>query len=90
MRDEIFQESPRLKVLWLKATADLLPVGSRVRVVASDVPAYVGARGQVVGYDLGIHGEYPLVSVKFDEPIDNTAQDGFYFDAAADDEIVKE
>jgi hypothetical protein len=88
------QESPKKKAAWLQEAKRRIPVGTRVRVATSDVDEYVGARGEVVDYDTGCYGDYPLVGVKFDEPIEHEGslveRDGFYCDGYADDEIVKE
>ena len=59
------------------------PVGARVKVIASDLPEYIGAIGTVVDYDPGCEGDYPLVGVRFDTPVLQRERDGFY-----DDEIV--
>jgi len=83
------QESPTKKAAWLTSAGQRIPPGTRVRVVASDVPAYVGATGTVVDYDLGDDGSWPLVGVRFDAPIGGAARDGFYCDGASDDEIVE-
>lgn len=85
MDDEIFQESPRRKAQWLEEMKVKLPVGCRVRVLTSDLSQYVDATGTVADYNLGINGEWPMVGVVFDAPIDGTARDGFY-----DDELQRE
>lgn len=84
-----FQESISKKADWLKATKRRFPAGTRVRVVKSDVPEYVGLKGTVADYDLGTRGDWPLIGVKFDGPIKTSewpttvSRDSFY-----DDEIV--
>lgn len=92
--DAPLQESRTKKMEWLRGAERRFPVGARVRVVKSDVPEYVGARGTVRNYNLGTTGDWPLISVKFDVPIktsDGTAShDAFYGDGTSDDEIVKD
>jgi len=98
MRDEIFQESPTQKAAWLEAAQRRFPVGARVRVVKSDVSEYIGALGTVVDYDCGANGDWPLIGVRFDAPIqpwfehagstNPTTRDGFYGDGDGDDEIA--
>lgn len=77
------------KRAWLERAQRRIPVGTRVRVVASDLDVYVGALGTVVDYDIGDDGSWPLVGVRFDAAIDGMERDGFYCDGASDDEIVK-
>ena len=90
------QESPSKKVAWLDDAKKRVPVGTRVKVVVSDVLEYVGVLGTVIDYDLGIDGEWPMVCVVFDTPIkhvgsaDPTKRDAFYCDGNDDDELVKE
>jgi hypothetical protein len=84
-REEIFQESPRLKAKWLKEWQSKLPVGKRVRVKEADLDHYVGATGTVVDHNVGNSGDYPTISVEFDpgaiHPKHNPPkQDGFYDD----------
>ena len=81
---EILQESPEKKAEWLKSAERRFPWSMRVRIVRSDVPAYVGQQGTVVGYDTGMKGDWPLISVRLD---DGTI-DGFYGDGDSEDEIV--
>jgi hypothetical protein len=94
MREEIFQESPTQKAAWLEAAQRRFPVGARVRVVKSDVSEYIGALGTVVDYDCGANGDWPLIGVRFDTPIqyagstNPTTRDGFYGDGDSDDEIA--
>jgi len=86
--DEIFQESPRLKAVWLEEAQRRWPIGMRVRVKASDVQEYIGLTGVVTNYDVGIKGDWPLVGVKFEPSIAGLpllggvapARDGFYDD----------
>jgi len=92
----------RLKVAALalidKETVDAqesYPIGAHVRVVRCDVETYVGRTGRVTGYSLGDDGDWALVRVDFDEPIQyasghtNTG-DAFYADGdgSDNDEIV--
>ena len=74
------QDSMVRKLEWQEEMNARLPFGTRVRVLDSDVEAYVGQVGTVVEHDAGLRGEYPLVGVRFD---DGTG-DGFY-----DDELEK-
>jgi hypothetical protein len=93
--EKAFQEDENAKHRWREDAKWRLPIGSRVRVVRSDVPEYIGAAGQVIGYDIGLNGDWPLVRVAFDRPVrrphtsDETMHDGFYSDGDVDDEIVK-
>lgn len=92
---EIFQESPRLKAIWLAEARQRIPIGTRVKVVRSITPEYVGVTGVVVEYDVGSKGEWPMVDVAFDEPTpvrsgrfaDDIERDSFYYDGH-DPEIV--
>jgi len=67
------------------------PVGSRVRVIASDLDEYIGATGIVADYDLaGFPVDPSLVGVVFDTPIGCagprkriSTRDGFYDDELA-------
>ena len=91
---ESLQESPQRKADWLEEAKERIPVGTRVKVVRSDVDEYVGATGIVVDHNAGDDGEWPMVSVVFDTPIKHsgsgypTKRDGFYCDGDKDDEIV--
>ncbi len=87
--------STEAKSQWLKDAKVRIPVGTRVRVVRSDVEEYVGATGVVADYDLGYDAdEWPLVGVIFDKPVSHSesakpsTRDGFYCDGDSDDEIV--
>jgi len=88
---EIFQESPSQKAAWLEQAQRRFPVGTRVKVRASDLPEYIGLTGVVVGYDVGENGNWPLIDVKFEPSVEGQPlrggvmpfQDGFY-----DDELV--
>lgn len=82
---------------WLDDSKIRFPLGARVRVTnKTDVPEYVGARGRVVGYDVGTTngGEWPTIRVRFDKPIKHqdsphgTKVDAFYADGDQNDEIV--
>jgi hypothetical protein len=94
--DACLQESPEKKAAWLVEARRRIPVGTRVRVVKSDVPEYVGAIGTVADYDVGGCGDWPLVGVVFDVSIqvpgagneNPVARDGFYCDGDSDDEII--
>jgi len=92
--NESIQESEARKEDWLRGAKRRFPIGARVRVVASDVPEYIGAKGTVIGHDIGDSGSWPLVSVKFDAPIRHEGslvqRDGFYGDGSSDDEIVRD
>lgn len=85
---EIFQESPRKKARWVREMEVRFPVGCRVKVTSSDVDAYVGKTGIVADYDVGVDGDWPLVSVVFDAPFKHDGEvvkrDGF-----CDDEIER-
>lgn len=85
--DTTMQESPAKKSTWREITEKSHPIGTLVKVIASDIPEYVGHRGRVVDYDVGVYGEYPMVGVEFSEPVGGTARDGFYVDEL---EILKE
>jgi hypothetical protein len=72
-----------------QALAAKFPVGARVRIIDSDLFAYIGLTGTVADY--GIHSfpdELPLVGVQFDAPVvypeppyrDLVTRDGFYGD----------
>lgn len=86
-----------LKEAWLQAARVRMPVGQRVIVVRSDEAGYIGKHGVVTEYDLGVQGEYPMVVVQFDEPVQGVPtiwkggaiRDGFWCDGVDDDEIVK-
>lgn len=78
------QESPQRKTEWLAIASTRFAVGTRVRIVASDLPRYVGLVGTVIGHDVGLHGEWPLVRVD----LDSGEVDGFYGDGSDDDEIT--
>jgi len=81
---------------WLAEAEKRIPVGTRVRVVASDAPEYIGVTGTVADYDSGGDDhDWPLVGVVFDSPVQADsfhgglkARDGFYCDGGSDDEIV--
>jgi len=77
--DGIFQESPTKKAAWLKEAQRRWPIGVRVKVKASDLEEYIGLTGVVMDYDVGIDGDWPLVCVKFDMPLE-PPRDGFYDD----------
>lgn len=91
--DEIFLA--RRKAVWLAEARKRIPVGTRVKVVRSDTPEYVGAHGVIVGHDVGRKGEWPMVEVEFDETIsvkrgrwtDADKRSYFWCDGAPDDEI---
>jgi len=70
------QESPAKKAVWLLNAEKAFPIGSRVRIKDSDLPAYVGQLGEVVGYCAGCNGTWPLVTVRLDSGV----TDGFYDD----------
>lgn len=82
------QENPRLKEIWLRDAKDRFPLGTRVRVTHSDVPEYLGLAGTVTDYDIGLDGDWPIISVRFDEPkkiffsglLDEMPGDSFYDD----------
>jgi hypothetical protein len=85
VKDQIFQESPAKKAVWLEGAKKRFPLGANVIVREYDEESYVGLRGKVIGYDLGVNGEWPLVSVGFDDG----QRDGFYGDGAKDDQIQR-
>jgi len=93
-KDTPLQESTAKKAAWLKGAKRRFRLGARVRVVKSDVPEYIGARGKVIDYSLGTEGDWPLISVGFDAPIKTSSwgaavkHDAFYGDGTTDDEIV--
>jgi hypothetical protein len=70
------QESRTKKAAWLTDVQGSLPIGTRVRVVASDNEDYVGLTGTVASYDVGHRGDWPLVMVR----LDDGRIDGFYDD----------
>jgi hypothetical protein len=70
------QENAERKAAWLTEAKRCFPVGSMVRIVASDQEAYIGQRGAVDGYDTGADGDWPLVSVR----LASGTVDGFYED----------
>lgn len=76
----MIQEDLLEKAAWLYSVTQRLPIGTRVRILNSDIPEQIGRVGTVIRYDPGQIGDYPLVSVCLDNP---TETDGFY-----DDEIV--
>lgn len=83
------QESPEKKAEWLADAKVRLPPGTRVVVVKSDFDAYIGVTGSIIGYDIGHNGEWPMVRVKFDAPVDGAERDSFFADGCADDEVKK-
>lgn len=80
------QESKTKKAEWKERTEKRLPIGMRVAVVASDESRYVGKTGVVVGYDLGVDGDWPGVVVEFGGGM---KRDMFYSDGEETDEIVE-
>lgn len=64
------------------------PVGTRVKVIASDLPEYVARTGVIADYDAGDACSAPLIGVVFDAPVELAREvvtrDGFY-----DDEILR-
>lgn len=93
--DTPMQESSAKKAAWLDEAKRRIPVGSRVLIRKSDVTEYIGTFGEVIDYDLGLDGSWPLVCVKFDSPIvypgnpQGATRDAFYCDGDEDDEIMK-
>jgi hypothetical protein len=79
------QASAERKAEWLADAQKRLPIGTRVQVVRSDVPGYVGVLGTVRDYNVGEIGDWPMISVA----MDTGKRDGFYGDGDADDEIVR-
>jgi hypothetical protein len=75
----MIQESTEEKAAWLENVQKRFPVGVRVRVVGSDLPEYIDVTGVVIDYDIGVYGEWPMISVKFDT-LSNPEHDGFYDD----------
>lgn len=68
-----------------QALAAKFPIGSRVRIVDSDIKEYIGLTGVVQDYDFG--DDVPLIGVLFDAPMINVdspdgtgpaTRDGFY------------
>lgn len=92
VRTSPLQESAEKKAAWLDDAEKRIPVGTRIKVVTSDVDDFKGTTGVVSGYDLGGDGVWPIVSVTFDTPITHEGHvyehDGFYCDGSSDDEIV--
>lgn len=83
---ELLTESPRLKAAWLTDAMCRVPEGTRVRIVASDVSAYINQPGVVIGFDVGTDGDWPLVRIK----LDNGTIDAFLCDGQDDDEIKED
>ena len=83
------QESPERKAEWLLDAEARMPVGTRVKIISSDLDDDVGALGSVIGYDVGHDGEWPVIRVRFDKLTGGRVQDSFYCDGCCDDEIVK-
>lgn len=81
--DTCLQESPEKKQKWLAEMQQKFPVGSKIKILNSDLEVYIGKKGTVVDYDLGCSGCWPLVQIELDaEGFPATVEDGFY-----DDEI---
>lgn len=84
MREESYkplQEDPEAKERWRREVMRRWPIGARVRVLSCDgTKTYAGMTGRVRGYDLGIYGEWPMVSVYFDVPDDWTGPSRDSFD----------
>lgn len=78
------QENPYLKEIWLRDMREVFPEGCRIRIKESDEPRYLGLTGVVVGHDVGVDGDWPLISVRFDHAVGSVERDGFY-----DDELDK-
>lgn len=75
------QECQHCKSIWLRDATESFPEGCHVRIVNSDESRYVGLTGVVTGYDLGSDGDWPLISVTFDDGVAiNISADGFYDD----------
>lgn len=75
-----------------KRLQELFPVGARVRIIDSDLFAYIGLTGTVADYSIhSFPDELPLVGVQFDAPVvypeppyrDLVTRDGFYGDELA-------
>ena len=86
MSEHTYSEADKER--WLSSAAERIPPGTRVAVVASDVPEYIGSHGTVADYDIGDLDTCPLVGVIFDAPVNGTVRDGFYCDGDEGDEIV--
>jgi hypothetical protein len=82
MTEKPFQEDMEAKRQWLLNTQVRLPPGTPVRVIDSDLDEYIGVTGSVVDYDIGRIGDWPLIGVRFDSPMDlpngPMDRDGFY------------
>ena len=83
LAEKPIQESHVRKHDWLSEVELSLPIGTRVRVLSSDIEEHVGQCGVVEAYDLGCQGEWPLVSVI----LDGGTRDGFYDDELSTKEI---
>lgn len=85
LEDVSIHDSLFKKTEWRRDAMQRLPVGTRVRVVRSDLDEYIGLKGTVTGYDLGGDGAWPGVRVKI-----GASTDTFFANGEPDDEIVRD